>query len=191
MSQSLLFFDEADSLFGRRTEVKDAHDRYANLEVNYLLQRIEQYEGLVILATNMQRNLDDAFLRRMQEVIDFPFPNEALRERIWRQHVPPNAPVDALASTTGFLARQFKLTTGGSIKNAVMTAAFLAASHNKEDRDDRDDPQRADGAAKARQVGDEVGLWKILRDRTDVAGNRIDGEELRVHGRRRGITHAR
>jgi len=129
MNQSLLFFDEADSLFGKRTEVKDAHDRYANLEVNYLLQRIEQYEGLVILATNMQRNLDDAFLRRMQEVVDFPFPDEALRERIWRKHVPARAPVDANIDY-GFLARQFKL-AGGNIKNAVMTAAFLAASAGK------------------------------------------------------------
>jgi SpoVK/Ycf46/Vps4 family AAA+-type ATPase len=129
MSQSLLFFDEADSLFGKRTEVKDAHDRYANLEVNYLLQRIEQYEGLVILATNMQRNLDDAFLRRMQEVIDFPFPDDALRERIWRQHLPASAPREANIDY-GFLARQFKL-TGGNIKNAVMTAAFLAAGENK------------------------------------------------------------
>jgi len=129
MSQSLLFFDEADSLFGKRTEVKDAHDRYANLEVNYLLQRIEQYEGLVILATNMQRNLDEAFLRRMQEVIDFPFPDGTLRERIWRKHVPAGAPVEANIDY-GFLARQFKL-AGGNIKNAVMTAAYLAASQGK------------------------------------------------------------
>ncbi|MBV9759643.1 MAG: ATP-binding protein [Acidobacteriaceae bacterium] len=129
MSQSLLFFDEADALFGKRTEINDAHDRYANLEVNYLLQRIEQYEGLVILATNMQRNLDDAFLRRIQEVIDFPLPDEILRERIWRRHLPANAPVDASIDYT-FLARQFKL-TGGDIKNAVMTAAFLAASGSK------------------------------------------------------------
>ena len=129
MSQNLLFFDEADSLFGKRTDVKDAHDRYANLEVNYLLQRIEQYEGLVVLATNLQRNLDDAFLRRMQEVVDFPYPDEKLRERIWRQHVPANAPVEKDIDY-GFLARQFKL-TGGNIKNAVMTAAFLAASQGK------------------------------------------------------------
>jgi AAA+ superfamily predicted ATPase len=128
MSQSLLFFDEADSLFGKRTEVKDAHDRYANIEVNYLLQRIEQYEGLIILATNMQRNLDDAFVRRMQEVIDFPFPDEALRERIWRRHIPDSAPVEARIDY-GFLAKQFKM-TGGEIKNAVMSAAFLAASMN-------------------------------------------------------------
>jgi SpoVK/Ycf46/Vps4 family AAA+-type ATPase len=129
LSQSLLFFDEADSLFGKRTEVKDAHDRYANLEVNYLLQRIEQFEGIVVLATNLQRNLDDAFLRRMQEVIDFPMPDEALRERIWRQHLPAGAPT-ANDIDFGFLARQFKL-TGGNIKNAVMSAAFLAASQSK------------------------------------------------------------
>lgn len=80
-TQTLLFFDEADALFGKRTEVKDAHDRYANIEVNYLLQRVEQYEGVVILATNLQQNLDDAFLRRMQEVLEFPFPDAGLREK--------------------------------------------------------------------------------------------------------------
>jgi SpoVK/Ycf46/Vps4 family AAA+-type ATPase len=128
MSQNLLFFDEADSLFGKRTEVKDAHDRYANLEVNYLLQRIEQYEGLVVLSTNLQRNLDEAFLRRMQDVVDFPLPDEKLREEIWRRHLPESAP-RASDIDFGFLARQFKL-TGGVIKNAVMTAAFLAASQS-------------------------------------------------------------
>jgi SpoVK/Ycf46/Vps4 family AAA+-type ATPase len=125
MSQNLLFFDEADSLFGKRTEVTDAHDRYANLEVNYLLQRIEQYEGLVVLSTNLQRNLDDAFLRRMQDVVDFPLPDEQQRELIWRRHLPDAAEVEPDIDFM-FLARQFKL-TGGVIKNAVLTAAFLAA----------------------------------------------------------------
>jgi SpoVK/Ycf46/Vps4 family AAA+-type ATPase len=129
MSQSLLFFDEADSLFGKRTEVKDAHDRYANLEVNYLLQRIEQFEGMVILATNLQRNLDEAFLRRMQDVVDFPMPDEKLRERIWRQHLPDDAPKEDNIDFS-FLAHQFKL-TGGNIKNAVMSAAYLAALKEK------------------------------------------------------------
>jgi hypothetical protein len=128
MSQNLLFFDEADSLFGKRTEVKEAHDRYANLEVNYLLQRIEQYEGLVVLSTNLQRNLDEAFLRRMQDVVDFPLPDEKLRKEIWRRHLPKSAPRSPDIDF-GFLARQFKL-TGGVIKNAVMTAAFLAASQS-------------------------------------------------------------
>lgn len=125
MTQSLLFFDEADSLFGKRTEVKDAHDRYANMEVNYLLQRIEQYQGLVVLSTNMQRNVDEAFLRRMQEVVEFPFPDESLREQIWRQHFPPNAPKSSDIDFA-FLGRQFKL-SGGHIRNVVTNAAYLAA----------------------------------------------------------------
>lgn len=129
MSQNLLFFDEADSLFGKRTEVSDAHDHYANLEVNYLLQRIEQYEGLVVLSTNLQRNMDEAFLRRMHDVVDFPTPDERQREQIWRRHIPQAAPLDGDVDF-GFLARQFKL-TGGVIKNAVMTAAFLGASQAK------------------------------------------------------------
>ena len=124
-SQALLFFDEADALFGKRTEVKDAHDRYANIEVNYLLQRVEQYQGVVVLATNLQRNLDDAFLRRMQEVVEFPLPDDVLRERIWRGHFPPDAPREDDIDFT-FLARQFKL-TGGNIKNIVLSAAFMAA----------------------------------------------------------------
>jgi SpoVK/Ycf46/Vps4 family AAA+-type ATPase len=129
-SQSILFFDEADSLFGKRTEVKDAHDRYANIEVNYLLQRIEQYEGVVVLATNLQRNLDDSFLRRIQEVVDFPFPDPALRERIWRSHFPQNAPKGEDIDF-GFLGRQFKL-SGGGIKNIVLSAAFLAAGKSED-----------------------------------------------------------
>ncbi len=124
-SQAVLFFDEADSLFGKRTEIKDAHDRYANIEVNYLLQRIDQYEGIVILATNLQRNLDDAFLRRMQEVVEFPFPDETFREKIWKAHFPGEAP-RAENIDFQFLARQFKL-TGGDVKNIVLAAAFIAA----------------------------------------------------------------
>jgi adenylate kinase family enzyme len=128
-SQALLFFDEADALFGKRTEVKDAHDRYANIEINYLLQRVDQYQGMVVLATNMQRNLDDAFMRRLQEVVEFPFPDEAHRERIWRGHLPPAAPrCDDIDFT--FLARQFKV-TGGNIKNIVLNAAFLAAQESR------------------------------------------------------------
>jgi ATPase family associated with various cellular activities (AAA) len=128
-SQSLLFFDEADSLFGKRTEVKDAHDRYANIEVNYLLQRVEQYEGVVVLATNLQRNLDDAFLRRIKEVVDFPFPDDKLRERIWRRHLPTEAPREEDIDFK-FLSSQFKL-SGGSIKNIVLSAAFSAAAEGR------------------------------------------------------------
>jgi hypothetical protein len=128
-SQSLLFFDEADCFFSKRTEVKDAHDRYANIEVDYLLQRVEQYEGVVVLATNLQRNLDDAFLRRIKEVVDFPFPDDELRERIWRSHFPPEAPKEEDIDFQ-FLARQFKL-TGGNIKNIVLSAAFPAAEEQR------------------------------------------------------------
>ena len=128
-SQALLFFDEADSLFGKRTEVKDAHDRYANIEVNYLLQRVEQYEGVVILATNLQRNIDDAFMRRIKEVVDFPFPDDKLREGIWRGHFPPEAP-KAADIDFDFLASHFKL-TGGNIKNIVLNAAFIAAEEQR------------------------------------------------------------
>ncbi len=128
-SQALLFFDEADALFGKRTEVKDAHDRYANIEVNYLLQRVEQYEGVVILATNLQQNLDDAFLRRMQEVLEFPFPDDLLRERIWRGHFPKDAPCHKDIDFP-FLAQKFKM-TGGNIKNIVLGAAFMAAQESQ------------------------------------------------------------
>ena len=124
MSQSLLFFDEADALYGKRTEVKDAHDRYANIEVNYLLQRIEQYQGLVVLATNFQENIDNAFLRRLHCVVRFPFPDERAREQIWRLQFPEKAPV-APGVDFAFLARQFKI-SGGYIRNAAVEAAFQA-----------------------------------------------------------------
>ncbi len=125
LSQSLLFFDEADALFGKRTEVKDAHDRYANIEVNYLLQRIEQYQGLVVLASNFQENIDDAFLRRLHCVVRFPFPDEAAREQIWKLQFPASAPVAAPLDFQ-YLASQFKL-SGANIRNVVLEAAFLAA----------------------------------------------------------------
>ena len=124
-SNAMLFFDEADALFGKRSEVKDAHDRYANVEIAYLLQKMEEYEGIVILATNLRRNMDDAFSRRMHHVIEFPFPDAEHRERIWRSILPPAAPVAADVNFS-FLARQFEL-TGGSIRNIALAAVFLAA----------------------------------------------------------------
>jgi hypothetical protein len=120
----VLFFDEADALFGKRSEVSDAHDRYANIEVAYLLQRLETYDGLVVLATNLQRNIDEAFLRRISVSIDFAAPDEDHRRRIWEQAFPGGAPVDVL--DFDYLARQFKI-TGGIIRNAALGAAFLAA----------------------------------------------------------------
>jgi SpoVK/Ycf46/Vps4 family AAA+-type ATPase len=125
-SNAILFFDEADALFGKRSEVKDAHDRYANIEIAYLLQRIEEYDGIVILATNMKKNMDEAFVRRMQFTLEFPFPEEADRLRIWSKIWPTETPRgDDL--DLAFMARQFKL-TGGNIKNIALAAAFLAAA---------------------------------------------------------------
>lgn len=125
-ASALLFFDEADALFGKRSEVKDAHDRYANIETAYLLQRIEAYPGPVILATNLKLNLDEAFLRRLDFAIDFPFPEETERGLIWRNAFPPATPVDP-AVDFGFLASQFRL-TGGNIRNIALAAAFMAAA---------------------------------------------------------------
>jgi hypothetical protein len=124
-SNAILFFDEADALFGKRSEVRDAHDRYANIEVAYLLQKMESYPGAVILATNFRQNMDDAFLRRLDFVIDFPFPEAGDRERIWRLLLPAPAPIEEDVDVA-FLAAQFKL-SGGGIRNASLAAAFLAA----------------------------------------------------------------
>lgn len=121
----VLFFDEADALFGKRSEVKDARDRYANIEVSYLLQRLEAYDGLVVLATNFERNIDDAFLRRIHTRIEFTLPNEPERKAIWDANLPPSAPLADV--DTAFLAERFEL-SGGGIRNAAMRAAFAAAA---------------------------------------------------------------
>jgi hypothetical protein len=122
---AVLFFDEADALFGKRSEVKDSHDRYANLEISYLLQKMEEYEGVSILATNLRKHLDDAFLRRIQFVVEFPFPGEADRRRIWAGMFPRAAPLGDV--DFDWLASRFPL-AGGNIKNIVLNAAFLAAA---------------------------------------------------------------
>jgi hypothetical protein len=124
-SNAILFFDEADALFGKRSEVKDAHDRYANIEISYLLQKMEQHEGAVILATNLRKNIDEAFGRRMHYVIEFPMPDARQRELLWRGIFPPTAPL-ADDVDLPFLGRQFGL-AGGDIQNVALDAAFLAA----------------------------------------------------------------
>ncbi|HEU4347617.1 MAG TPA: aminotransferase class V-fold PLP-dependent enzyme, partial [Actinoplanes sp.] len=128
-ADAILMFDEADALFGKRSEVRDAHDRYANIETSYLLQRMEQYEGIAILATNLRQNLDEAFTRRLQFVIDFPFPDDTQREGIWRVSFPAGAP---LAADVDFaaLARDFRL-SGAGIRNAAVHAAYLAAARGE------------------------------------------------------------
>jgi ATP-dependent 26S proteasome regulatory subunit len=120
---AILFFDEADALFGKRSEVKDSHDRYANIEVNYLLQRIEAYRGLAILATNMKDALDQAFMRRLRFVVDFPYPGQAERKAIWQGIFP-----DQTATADLDFDRLARLDlTGGNIQNVALNAAFLAA----------------------------------------------------------------
>ena len=128
-SNAILFFDEADALFGKRSEVKDAHDRYANLEVSYLLQRMETYSGVAILATNLAGNLDEAFARRMAHLVEFPFPDASLREKLWRKSVPACAPLDTAVNFTA-LANQFHV-SGGNIRNITLAAAFLASEQGR------------------------------------------------------------
>jgi ATP-dependent 26S proteasome regulatory subunit len=128
-SNAILLFDEADALFGKRSEVSDAKDRYANIEVAYLLQRMDAHPGAAILATNLKQNVDDAFLRRLDFVIDFPLPDVADRKLIWRRVLPAAAPL-APDVRLGFLAERFKL-SGGSIRNCAVAAAFEAAAAGK------------------------------------------------------------
>lgn len=123
-SQDVLVFDEADALFGRRSEVKDSKDRYANMEIAYLLQRMENYDGVAILTTNMRENIDDAFFRRIKICVDFPFPDEKLRLEIWKKVFPKEAPL-AEGLDFEWLARNIRL-SGGSIKNSAIAAAFSA-----------------------------------------------------------------
>jgi SpoVK/Ycf46/Vps4 family AAA+-type ATPase len=140
-SNAILFFDEADALFGKRSEVRDSHDRYANIEISYLLQRMEEYEGIAILATNLRKNLDDAFVRRIHFTVEFPFPSEKYRRLIWEGIWPEDTPLvtepsagsgkapsagSGRAVDLGFMARRFEL-AGGNIRNVALAAAFLAA----------------------------------------------------------------
>ena len=128
-SNAILFFDEADALFGKRSEVRDSHDRYANIEVAYLLQKMDEYDGIVILATNLRKNMDEAFARRMHYSLEFPVPEEPDRLRIWQHIFPGEAPLSEDADLK-FMARQFKI-SGGNIKNIALNAAFLAAQDGK------------------------------------------------------------
>jgi hypothetical protein len=125
----VLLFDEADAIFGKRSEVKDARDRYANVEIAYLLQRMERFDGLAVLTTNLRANLDEAFLRRLDVIVDFPLPEEEHRMRLWDLHLPPAVPrADDL--DLAFLASAFKL-SGGNIRNICVAAAFLAAAEGR------------------------------------------------------------
>src|SRR5262249_41009813 len=125
---AVLLFDEADAIFGKRSEVRDSHDRYANLEVSYLLQRMESYRGLAILTTNMKQSLDTAFLRRLRFIVQFPFPGAVERKRIWEHVFPKAAPLGPLDYT---LVAKLNV-PGGVIRNIATHAAFLAADQGTE-----------------------------------------------------------
>jgi len=128
-SNAILLFDEADAIFGKRTEVKDAHDRYANIEVSYLLQKMEEYEGTTILTSNLKHNIDEAFTRRMSAIINFPFPEPPERLRIWRGIFPAKAPIQSDIDYE-FLAEKLKV-AGGNIKNIALASAFMAISEKQ------------------------------------------------------------
>ncbi|MDX6565582.1 MAG: hypothetical protein QOE10_1244, partial [Gaiellales bacterium] len=123
---AVLLFDEADALFGKRSEVSDARDRYANVEVAYLLQRMELFDGIAILTTNMRANVDEAFTRRLDVVVDFPRPEEVDRLRLWQINLSAEVP-RAGDDDLEFLAQAFDL-SGGNIRNVCVCAAFLAAA---------------------------------------------------------------
>ena len=154
----LLLFDEADALFGKRGEVKDSHDRYANIEVGYLLQRMESFQGLAILTTNLKSSLDKAFQRRLRFTVDFPFPDAAQREAIWRacfrrRRRPRICEPDRLAQLN---------MTGGNIRNIALNAAFLAAAGRRAGRDGASAPGHANGGGQDRAAA--------LRDRRSGGG---------------------
>jgi hypothetical protein len=126
---AIILFDEADSLFAKRTEVKTSVDRYANVEVNYLLQRFDTFEGIAILTTNFGTSIDGAFKRRLSFRLTFPFPDEEMREQLWKTHLPRNVPRAGEFDFTA-LARRYKL-SGGYIRNAILRAAFRAAEEHQ------------------------------------------------------------
>jgi MoxR-like ATPase len=128
-SNAILFFDEADALFGKRSEVKDSHDRYANIEISYLLQKMEECDGIVILATNLRSNMDEAFVRRMQFTVEFPLPDERHRRLMWQQ-VWPDATPRGNDVDLRLLARRFEI-TGANIRNIALASAFLAAADGR------------------------------------------------------------
>jgi SpoVK/Ycf46/Vps4 family AAA+-type ATPase len=127
---AILFFDECDALFGKRTTVQDAHDRYANIEIAYLLQKLDEHDGLSILASNLRQNLDAAFTRRLTFIVEFPFPDAGSRRRIWESIWPAQLPRSE-SLDLDFMATQFKL-PGGAVRNIAVAAAFLAAEAQTE-----------------------------------------------------------
>jgi SpoVK/Ycf46/Vps4 family AAA+-type ATPase len=161
-SNAILFFDEADALFGKRSEVKDAHDRYANVEISYLLQRMEEYDGVVILATNLRKNMDDAFVRRMHFTVEFPLPAEPQRRQIWTNIWPDDLP-RAADLDLDLLAQRFEV-AGGNIRNIALAAAFLAAA-------DGGAVRMAHVLHATRREYQKMGKMVLEREFGDYAGN--------------------
>ena len=159
---AILFFDECDALFGKRTTVHDAHDRYANIEIAYLLQKLDEHDGLSILASNLRQNLDAAFTRRLTFIVEFPFPDDESRRRIWQSIWPADVP-RSKDLDLDFMATQFKL-AGGAVKNIAVAAAFLAA----EDRS---------------ELRTEHLLWATRRE-LEKAGRRVPRSEFGRYGER-------
>jgi hypothetical protein len=170
-SGAVLVFDEADALFGKRSEIKDAHDRYANIEVAYLLQRMEAFSGLAVLTTNYRQNLDPAFVRRLRFIVDFRKPDEKAREAIWRRSLSTRAPVSQHVNLR-FLAKRLDL-TGGTIQQIAVRAAFAAAAEGA----GRIEMQHVMAAARAELLklgltaaeGDLAGFEAAFRRAADVA----------------------
>jgi SpoVK/Ycf46/Vps4 family AAA+-type ATPase len=153
----VLLFDEADSLFARRTDVRSSHDKNANLETNFLLQRLDSFTGIAILTTNFGVAIDPAFKRRLSVQIQFPFPDEGERERLWRAHLPPTLPISGELDLAG-LAQRYQL-SGGYIRNAALRAAYLAADRG--------------GVINQAQL--ELAVRAVYRDRCKLtAGGAID-----------------
>jgi SpoVK/Ycf46/Vps4 family AAA+-type ATPase len=123
----VLVFDEADALFGKRSDVSDARDRYANVEVAYLLQRMERFDGVAVMTTNLRANIDEAFLRRLDLLVDFPTPDASMRRRLWECHLPDSLPRSEDVDLD-YLAGSFEL-AGGNIANVALTSAHLAAAN--------------------------------------------------------------
>jgi vesicle-fusing ATPase len=156
----ILFFDEADALFGRRTEVKDAHDRYANLEISYLLERMERFTGMAVLASNRKKDLDEAFMRRLRYVVQFPLPGTEERRRIWRLVLPTGVDVSGL--DVDVLAEHVPL-AGGHIRSAVFNACLQSVRPGE--------PARLEMSAVVRAVKDEF----------DKLGRAVNLDRLGVH----------
>ncbi|WP_119730204.1 ATP-binding protein [Thermomonospora amylolytica] len=161
-SNAVLFFDEADALFAKRTQIGDAHDRYANIETSYLLQRMEEYGGIAIMASNLRQNMDEAFLRRLRFVVEFPFPDAAHRLGIWRRHLPAGAPLDDDLDLER-LAERIPV-SGGGIRSIVLAAAFIAAGEGRP-------IAMAHMLRAARREYDKLGkLWREIPPRRSPAG---------------------